>query len=542
MRVANIPCAGPTRVAFSLNSQILPSKFWTFPAHGFTSARVAASSGTMSNLILTSTEVQELERRAFAEGVGQEDLMDLAGLGIARKIMELEPVAGASVVYLGKGNNAGDAIVAASALQRSGWSVTARMVASEGDLEALPKKKWQALESLFRKASSEPTTPPGNRPVILLDGLLGIGARPGLSDLYRRFTSEMNRLREDWNARTYAVDIPTGLTDSTVDPDSVIADATLTVGFPKSCLFLDAAVNSVGAIWVIDLEALTVREPADASRSRLAGPTDLYRLARRRPFDSHKGNFGRVGIIAGSRGFIGAGALASRAALRAGAGLVTLYATEDVYSIIAIKAEPEVMVKPVTDLREALSDHLDAIAIGPGLGRARADEVTQIVREFAKSMVVDADALNIVSERRETLSHLAGPRLLTPHPGEMSRLFSVDGLSRAEVVDRFTKEYPVTLLLKGARTLVGQSGHPLSYNSTGTPGMATGGSGDVLTGVCGALLGRDIVPYDAARLGAWLCGRAAELTLCDESEESMLPTDTLRFLGKAFEEIRETGR
>jgi ADP-dependent NAD(P)H-hydrate dehydratase / NAD(P)H-hydrate epimerase len=161
------------------------------------------------------------------------------------------------------------------------------------------------------------------------------------------------------------------------------------------------------------------------------------------------------------------------------------------------------------------------------------------VEHFPNSMVVDADALNIISEHRETLSRLAGPRLMTPHPGEMSRLFPAGNLSRAEVVAKFTDHYPVALLLKGARTLVGQGGYPLSYNSTGTPGMATGGSGDLLTGVCGALLGRGIGPYDAGRLGAWLCGRAAELSLRDESEESMLPSDSLRFLGKAFEEIRE---
>jgi ADP-dependent NAD(P)H-hydrate dehydratase / NAD(P)H-hydrate epimerase len=495
----------------------------------------------MSNLILTTKEVQELEKRAFAEGVGQEDLMDLAGLGIGRKIVQLEPVPGTCVVYVGKGNNAGDAIVAASVLERSGWSISVRLVGSPEDFDLLPKKKWNALAGHFQQMPSVSIGRLDSRPIILLDGLLGLGARPGLSDRYRQFTAELNRVRNDWNARSYAVDIPTGLSDSAVDPQSVIADVTLTVGFPKSCLFLDEATNFVGKISVIDLPALTERAPADPNRSQLTDPSALLHLVKRRPFDSHKGNFGRVGIIAGSRGFIGAGALASKAALKAGAGLITLYTTEDVYSIVAAKAETEVMVKPVTDLREVLSDRLDAIAIGPGLGRGRLEEVIQIVREFANPMVVDADALNIISKHPETLSRAAGPRLLTPHPGEMSRLLSTNNLSRAESVEWFTKEHPVTLLLKGARTLVGQRGYSLSYNSTGTPGMATGGSGDLLTGVCGALLGRDIAPYDAARLGAWLCGRAAELTLRDESEESMIPSDTLRYLGKAFEEIREAG-
>jgi ADP-dependent NAD(P)H-hydrate dehydratase / NAD(P)H-hydrate epimerase len=492
----------------------------------------------MSNLILTSKEVQELEKRAFAEGIGQEDLMDSAGLGIAREILRLHPAPGTCIAYLGKGNNAGDAIVVASALQRSGWSIAARLAAPEEELEALPKKKWSDLATRFRLAPTEPTGL-SNGPILLLDGLLGVGARAGLSDRYRNLTAEMNRLRQKLNARTYAVDIPTGLSDSGVDQDSVVADVTFTVGFPKSCLLLDEGTNAVGSIKVIDLAALTVRAPTDPERSRLVGPRDLVHLVERRPFDSHKGDFGRIGIVAGSRGFIGAGALAARAALKAGAGLVTLYTTEDIYSIVAGKAETEVMVKPVSDLREVLKDQLDAVAIGPGLGLTRSDEVTEIIREFEKPMVVDADALNIISEHRETLSQLTGPRLLTPHPGEMSRLFSTTGLARSEIGHRFVNEYSVTLLLKGARTLVAQKGHPLAYNSTGTPGMATGGSGDLLTGVCGALLGRGISPYDTARLAAWVCGRAAELALSDESEESLIPTDTLRYFGKAFEELRE---
>ena len=154
-------------------------------------------------------------------------------------------------------------------------------------------------------------------------------------------------------------------------------------------------------------------------------------------------------------------------------------------------------------------------------------------------MVVDADALNIVSHQINTLAKVGGPRLLTPHPGEMSRLWPTGTSSRVETVRAFTDQFEVTLLLKGARTLVGQKGKPLSYNATGTPGMATGGSGDILTGVCGALLGRHLEPYDAARLGAWLCGRAAELSVDSESEESMLPSDTLRYLGTAFRELRE---
>jgi ADP-dependent NAD(P)H-hydrate dehydratase / NAD(P)H-hydrate epimerase len=155
---------------------------------------------------------------------------------------------------------------------------------------------------------------------------------------------------------------------------------------------------------------------------------------------------------------------------------------------------------------------------------------------------VDADALNLLAAHEDPpslLDHAAGPRLLTPHPGEMERLFPCAGRTRAETARAFTKTHPrATLLLKGARTVVAQQDRPLSYNPTGTPGMATGGMGDVLTGVTAALLGQRLAPFDAARLGAWLCGRAAELAIAEgESELSLLPTDVIVRLGPAFQDL-----
>ena len=179
------------------------------------------------------------------------------------------------------------------------------------------------------------------------------------------------------------------------------------------------------------------------------------------------------------------------------------------------------------------------LALGPGLGRAEPEEVCEIIARFGGPAVVDADALNLLAAHDDPaslLDHAAGPRLLTPHPGEMERLFPCAGRTRAELARAFATTHPrATLLLKGARTVIAQHDQPLSYNSTGTPGMATGGMGDVLTGVIAALLGQRLAPYDAARLGAWLCGRAAEIAIAEsESEPSLLPTDLISHLGPAF--------
>ena len=155
-------------------------------------------------------------------------------------------------------------------------------------------------------------------------------------------------------------------------------------------------------------------------------------------------------------------------------------------------------------------------------------------------MVVDADGLNALATKREILRICRAPRLLTPHPGEMKRLFDSGKMSRAGVARNFCEQFPVALLLKGSRTIVCERNRRLSYNSTGNPGMATGGMGDVLTGVCAGLVGRRLSMYDAARLGAWACGRAAEKAIFhgNASEESLLPRDVLDHLGEAFNDLR----
>jgi NAD(P)H-hydrate epimerase len=173
------------------------------------------------------------------------------------------------------------------------------------------------------------------------------------------------------------------------------------------------------------------------------------------------------------------------------------------------------------------------------LGKSRAAEILELVEKAKQPMVLDADGLNIVSENNSVLRRCKGNRLLTPHPGEMKRLFPKEQESRAKTATKFCEHFPVTLLFKGSRTIVAQRGRPLSYNTTGNPGMATGGMGDVLTGVCAGLLGQSLSPYDAARLAAWLCGRAAEIAIFNgnQTEQSLLPRDVLNHLGDAFKEL-----
>jgi NAD(P)H-hydrate epimerase len=337
----------------------------------------------------------------------------------------------------------------------------------------------------------------------------------------------------------FAVDLPTGLDGDSgkVDRDCVAADFTVTIGFAKAGLIADGALNFVGRLEVVPLHDL--HPPDKKPKEIIASPAAFRGLLPRREYSAYKNQFGRIGVVAGSKGFIGAALMTSQGALRAGAGLVEVFVPEEIYEIVAGAAPMEAMVKPVQSYRDLLKQEIDVWALGPGLGELRAGEVLELIEKAKQPMVVDADGLNILSKKISALRRCKGERLLTPHPGEMKRLFPDHKETRSETATKFCNRFPVTLLFKGSRTIVAKRHRQLSYNTTGNPGMATGGMGDVLTGVCAGLVGQGLSLYDAARLGAWLCGRAAEIAIFNhaQSEQSLLPRDVLDHLGEAFNEL-----
>jgi len=486
--------------------------------------------------------MRSVEKSAFDRRVTPETLMDEAGAGIARTVRRFFPEPGRCIVFAGKGNNAGDALVAAEHLSRAGWKIETHLCFEEKDCGELMLKKLGALRRLESGRGLGAPTVGALRPLphfVVLDGLLGLGAKPPLREPLRAACREINRLRRDENAFVFAVDLPTGLDGDSgkADRDCVVADFTVTVGFAKRGLLADNAINFVGRLEVVSLSELA---PGKTKTEIVASATTLRPVVSRRNYDAYKNQFGRIGIVAGSKGFTGAAIMCSLGALRAGAGLVEIFVPEDIYEIVASAAPPEAMVKPVLSYRDLPNESVDVWAIGPGLGKKSAEEILPLIQAARRPMVIDADALNILSGNTALLKRCKGPRLLTPHPGEMKRLFGSRKETRAQTAKRFASKFPVTLLLKGSRTIVAQRNKPLSYNTTGNPGMATGGMGDVLTGVCAALMGQKLSPYDAGRLGAWVCGRAAEIAVFNHraSEESLLPRDVLNHLGAAFNDLR----
>ena len=490
--------------------------------------------------------MRSAEKAAFARGVEVEALMDQAGAGIARAVTKFLSSPGTCIVFAGKGHNAGDALVAAQSLRSRGWKIEIRLAYKENECSELTRKKLGSLREAENVAQASRLRSDENAsrrlaPLLILDGLLGVGAKPPLREPVRAACREINQLRQKNSAYVFAVDLPTGLDGDSgkTDRDCVIADFTVTIGFAKSGLVADGALDFVGRLEVVPLPDLTAESD---SKELIAAPYSLAPLLPRRRFSAYKNQFGRIGVLAGSKGFIGAALMTTEGALRAGAGLVEVFVPEEIYEIVAAAAPIEAMVKPLESYRDLLKEKIDVWALGPGLGKSRPAEIFELIEKTKQPMVVDADGLNILADKISTLKRCKGKRLLTPHPGEMKRLFTNKKETRTKTATQFCSRFPVTLLLKGSRTIVGERHRALSYNTTGNPGMASGGMGDVLTGVCAGLAGHGLSFYDAARLGAWVCGRAAEIAIFRHgaSEESLLARDVLDHLGEAFNDLRSS--
>lgn len=498
-------------------------------------------------MLVTCSEMSEAERLFFSGDRSPEPWMDEAGRLCAVAILDFFPTAARAKVFCGRGNNGGDALVVARWLKREGWRVEVFLSDGVEGLSPLARKKFAEWEEEPLPSRCGIGLDFGvcdeGRPLVLVDGLVGIGAKGGLRGTIRDLAASMNAMRRRESGTTFAIDLPSGFDADlgVAGPDAVVADVTLAITAAKTGFVADGAANTVGRIVEIPLEIpLTT---GDASR-RCLFPSNLRPRLPRRDFDTHKGGAGRVVIVAGSKGLTGAAVLSALGASHGGAGLVTVCVPDEIYDIVAAKAPPEVMVRPYRNGAEVRDLTADVFAVGPGLGSSLAEGIESLLIEENRPVVIDADALNFLARRPGGMPAFAGPRLLTPHPGEMARLTGGStGEGRAALAGRFANEHGITLLLKGARTVVASPGRPLEFNTTGHPGMASGGMGDVLTGLCAALIGQGLDPHDAACLGSWLLGRAAELAKRDlgvaaESVTAPLVADRI---GAALQALQTPG-
>lgn len=476
-------------------------------------------------------EMRRIEEGVMCGGISEAELMDMAGVALGRAMGRMFPEVGRAVAYLGKGHNAGDALIALRVLRDEfGWETGVRA--------AFPMDEWAELTRALWDEGLEMEDRGGN--LLLLDGLLGIGAKGAARGCVLEMAEEMNGLRNGRGARIAAVDVPSG-----VDPDSglihegaVMADVTFMIGAAKVGLLQGAAVEAVGAISLVEVDGLAGGE----GEMELIAPQVMSFGKVPRDFDFHKGKAGRVSILAGSPQFTGAAIISALGAVRAGAGLVTVYAPRAAYDGIRARLPLEAMLKACDDPRELLSGKCDALVVGPGLGDVDgdfADGLVELISSAKVPVVVDADALNLLAKRGVKAG--AGC-VLTPHPGEFARLApGLSGKSREEAVREFLESSDAVLLMKGARTIVGKRGEALRINSTGTPAMSNGGQGDLLSGVVGALLGGGMEGFDAAALGAWMCGRAGEISEREKGSPATAGDNAVR-IGRALSDWKRISR
>lgn len=508
-------------------------------------------------MIVTHNYIRESERVTMeTEPISSTDLMERAAATVTDQLMkdvrigDVEQV----LVFCGPGNNGGDGLVIARLLALCHRPVTVVTACFSGvttpDFDINLQRIQQLLPDYpnlqcvtFEEYRSNPTRA---TLVVAIDALFGIGLSRPLSGEYAEVVDFINAQQH----YVVAVDVPSGLFIDRPTPKEahrIKAHRTYTFQWQKWAFLLPETAEYVGTVSVLDIGLRPVDDSFGHVGEYLTNETVAQLLLPPRKF-AHKGSNGHGLLIAGSRTMPGAAILSATAALRSGIGKVTVHTTANVAAALPI-ALPEAILS-VDENAECVSkchweemSGINAIAIGPGIGRAPKTLalLKDLLSEVHAPMVFDADALNLLAENKTLLAYLPENAILTPHLKEFERLAGVseNDFDRIERVGNFAKKHNVIVILKGANSIIAMPDGKYFVNSTGNPGMATAGSGDVLTGVLLAFLAKGYAPLLAALLGTYLHGLAGDCALDTESPESLIASDIAKNLGKAVKRIRE---
>jgi hydroxyethylthiazole kinase-like uncharacterized protein yjeF len=490
--------------------------------------------------LLSAAQSRELDRLSQEKyGVASYALMTRAGEAVAAAALRRWPHARRDgvLVVAGKGNNGGDGMVAARALLAEHVPVRAVLLASASDLKGDAARAHsefvEAGGTVIEAAGpADLDAAMGVRAGVIVDAIFGTGLNAEVRGLARLATDAINRAAEA-GAHVVAVDIASGVNSDTgaLMGAAVRAALTVTFGFAKFGHVSYPGAEFCGELEIAEIGFAPAAIGEVAPRGRLLEAAEMRPLVAPRPRDSHKGDYGHVMVIAGSRGKSGAAILAARGALRMGAGLVTAAIPESIAAIVAA-GQAEMMTEPVADrdghfdgqhapgVLAKLVEGKDALVVGPGIGQSDDTRalLEWLIAEGAgprRPMLIDADGLNVVAQAgAAALRRARGPLVLTPHPGEAARLLGTTtaaiNADRISAARRLAELSGAGVLLKGARTVIAGAGGEIYVNGSGNPGMATPGMGDVLSGIIGALLGQGMVPLDALAFGAFIHGWAAD--------------------------------
>ena len=515
-------------------------------------------------ILLDATQSRELDRSSRDEfGIPSYSLMTRAGEAVADVTVERFPDAVTDVlVVAGKGNNGGDGFVAGRRLIQDGFAVRAILLGRASDLKGDAARAHAEFRECGGKVI-EVTDDSGfdaafkqQRPTIVIDAIFGTGLNAEVKGIPLRAIETVN----SFPLPTVAVDIASGVNADTgaVMGAAIKTSLTVTFGYAKFGHVSYPGAEHCGELRVVDIGFAPRAIDQIAPRGRFLERADLQHLIRPRPINSHKGMYGHPLVIAGSRGKSGAVLLASRAALRMGAGLVTAAVPESIQPIVA-SGQAELMTEPIADrdghfdgthapgaLKMILEDK-NVLIVGPGLGMN--DDTKRVIdwlivdaSERDRAMVIDADGLNaLASLGCETLKRARGPVVLTPHPGEASRLLGVPtttiNADRISAAHQLAERTGATVLIKGARSIIASPDGDLYVNSTGNPGMSTPGMGDALSGMVGALLGQHMRPLDALALGVFLHGYTADRVASRIGRIGYIAGDLIDELPKTLEAL-----
>jgi len=510
-------------------------------------------------LLLTTDEMRRFDERAIKEvGIPGMVLMENAARACVDEILSHfeDDVTDLSVAVLcGPGNNGGDGFAIARQLVVRGADVQIHLFATRNSLKGDAKTNADICEKL--EIPIQIHAEPGEDFALegydlVVDALLGTGTREAPSKLIAQAIEAINRA----SGFVLSVDIPSGVNGSTgeVPSEAVHANATVTFGYGKRGLYLYPGRDYVGELTIANISIPPFADLEDAAKLRMLEFPDVAELLPSRPRNAHKGDFGKVFVLAGSRGLTGAAAMVAEAILRVGAGMVTVGCPKSVLPLIASR-RAEVMTCPLAETEtgclsdEALNDALEAtewadvVVIGPGLGLA--PETTRLleayVPQLTKPIVVDADGLNHLA-RSNLLKETLPPRsIVTPHAGEFSRITgkNMDGILKNPVdeAEQLAVQSGWVVVLKGAPTLTADATGLVFLSSTGNPGLATAGSGDVLTGMIAGFLAQRLPPIWAATVGVFLHGLAGDLAAAKLGEASLIAGDIIEAIPTAFATI-----
>jgi len=487
--------------------------------------------------LVTAKEMQNLDRLAMEEyAIPGIVLMENASKAVADVVVRQLGTRSEKrvLVICGKGNNGGDGFGAARWLKSYGYEVLVLLINAlcediKGDAAIELDMFLKANGSLVSIVTEEKGLPYVEKACeeadIIVDAMLGTGFNGELGGFYKKVCQIVNNS----GRIVVAVDVPTGVNGDTgvADEDAIRAEATVTMALPKCGMLQYPARELVGELHVADIgmpENLLAE--CDSKKYRLTAEI-VSNLLPIRKKNAHKGDAGRVVVTAGSDGFIGAAALCSHAAVKAGAGLVSLLTGESVADLLAIKLNEEMVHALDEDSNGELSkdasedivsrvNAADVLAIGPGLGTGKKTQavVREVLLQIDKPVVIDADAITALKDHTYILKEMGVPKVLTPHPGEFSRLtgLSIEEINsnRIELASKYAKEWNAIVVLKGAATVIGCPDGTCYVNTSGCEAMATGGSGDVLTGIIAGLAAQGITLQEATLCGVYLHGVAGE--------------------------------